>query len=197
MINLFLNVFHHPYPEREKEIQFCIQKNEENKFINRVIKIETNEKVITDRVTYNRFFDLMAQYPLDVNIISNLDIYFDHTIAFAEHISTGEVYGLTRWEFYNGEIMTFAQRHPDVQSKYSQDAWIFRGSPKIRNAPFTLGMPGCDNKIAYLLKQAGYKVKNPCISIRAIHCHQNDGRNTARDQYRLPPPYEHLEPCRL
>src|SRR5204862_5215377 len=49
----------------------------------------------------------------------------------------------------------------------SQDVWAFEGPVKpVAFSDFALGKPGCDNRIAYELGQAGYEVLNPCLSIK-------------------------------
>jgi len=51
----------------------------------------------------------------------------------------------------------------------------------------------CDNKIAHLLNEAGYKLTNPCKTILAIHLHEGGEHNyTAKD--RVPPPYLRVIP---
>jgi hypothetical protein len=193
MINLWINWFDCSDPERAKEYEYCLRKNLENPLIGSIRKMETE-----GRITYNRFFAYMDQHPEDVNIISNLDIYFDETIRYAETIQGRNVYSITRWEeMPDGSVISFQERNPGVHSKFSQDAWIFRGSPTVRNAEFALGIPGCDNKISYLLWAAGYNVTNPCYSIKAIHKHEKEWRDTSRDAFRIEHPFYFPEPCHL
>lgn len=188
MTNLFINYFDHSNPARKKEIEFCLEKNEANTYIDKIIIVNRNE-----RAAYGDFFRAMSDYPKDVNIIANADIYFDETINLANGIKDSQCYALTRWENHNGSIIEFTQRHNkrSAPPQWSQDAWIFRGSTKpeyydnveaIRDnkiremIPFCLGIPGCDNKIAALLTEKGFKVTNPSKSIRAIHKHKNEDR---------------------
>jgi hypothetical protein len=135
----------------------------------------------------------MYKKPNEVNIIANADIYFDETIGYAKKISEGECYALTRWELVNGRVVDFNTRHGRPSPpEWSQDAWIFRGSiqpNKFDNVkalnesarvteiiPFTLGIPGCDNKFCALLKERGVNVMNPSKTIKAIHVHQDSKR---------------------
>lgn len=188
MINLFINYFDHQNKDRKKELEYCLEKNKRNKLIDNIIIVNRNE-----RSTYGDFLRAMNDYPNDVNIIANADIYFDNTIEYANQIKKMECYALTRWELYNGTVMTFNQRHGRPSPPHwSQDAWIFRGSfkhndfdnviavnPKRQNVeiPFQLGIPGCDNKIAALLREKGFNVTNPSLVIRAIHVHKNSNRS--------------------
>jgi hypothetical protein len=98
-----------------------------------------------------------------------------------------------------GNVMSFNQRHGRPSPpQWSQDAWIFRGwekpdkfdlvdaknldTSRPEKIPFSLGIPGCDNKIVAVLKQIGYGVTNPSVSIKAIHVHQRDHRTYPRYQ---------------
>ena len=40
-----------------------------------------------------------------------------------------------------------------------------------------LGVGGCDNKIAYVMKQSDYEVLNPCREIKTYHKHKSNIRN--------------------
>ena len=188
MTNIFINYFDHSDLARKKEIEFCIEKNEENEYLHKIVIVNRNE-----RATYGDFFRAMKAYPKDVNIIANADIYFDETIQKADNIKQFQCYALTRWEDVNGTIMDFNQRHGRPSPpQWSQDVWIFRGSttPEFYDTveairenrhreviPFSLGIPGCDNKIAALLKEKGFKVTNPSLSIKAIHKHLASSRD--------------------
>ena len=115
----------------------------------------------------------MVRFPDDVNVLANLDIYFDKTIEMAKWIKSDIAYCLTRWEDDGkGNLKTFAEKHGGYPGEWSQDAWVFTGD-KIRDfkADFQLGKPGCDNHLAFLLNQAGFKLLNPALDIKAIHCH--------------------------
>ena len=194
MINLFINYFEHGNPDRKKELEYCLEMNKANKLIDNIIVVNRGE-----RATYGDFFRAMADYGNDVNIIANTDIYFDKTIKEAEVIQKNDCYALTRWENYAGKVISFNARHgrpgyvQPSPPQWSQDAWIFRGSirpesfdnviavngtnRKNEEIPFCLGIPGCDNKIAAMLREKGYNVINPSLTIRAIHLHKNSSRS--------------------
>lgn len=175
-INLFINRYQSENQERQKELDLCYQLNKDNKFIDNIIDVEGRG--------YDDFF---GQFTDDVNIIANSDIFFDETIELAKKIKPFEMWCLTRWDYANGKA-NFLNRAD------SQDVWIVRGKVKKVKAGFNLGVPGCDNRIAYNFKQAGYIVRNPSLSIRAIHYHLTNFR-TYRDKDRLPEPYLLVTPC--
>jgi len=57
----------------------------------------------------------------------------------------------------------------------------------VEGANFTQGVPGCDNKIAYLLQEAGYVVTNPSTTIKTYHLHLSGIRHY-NAKYRVPRP---------
>jgi hypothetical protein len=84
----------------------------------------------------------------------------------------------------------------------SQDAWVVLGDGHAIDAPFAMGVPGCDNALAHILTEAGYLVTNPCQTVRAIHLHRSayrtygEGRGKPKE-YRIPPPYAWIFPSSL
>ena len=59
-----------------------------------------------------------------------------------------------------------------------------------------MGMPGCDNRIAKEILDAGYNITNPCLSIKAIHLHETGYRTyTAKDT--VHGLYHYVLPCYL
>jgi hypothetical protein len=70
----------------------------------------------------------------------------------------------------------------------SQDAWITKyNHSKISlladQANIKLGKPGCDNRIAYILRENGYNLVNPCLTVNISHVHRNRSREyTEKDR---------------
>lgn len=186
MIRLFYNYYEDKNPIRKREIDFCLQKNLENKLMTTIV-IETPGKP-----SYNFFFDQINKVtsPDDINIICNSDIFFDETIALAANIKEKEMYALLRWEWHNPMNSTFHER-PD-----SQDTWIVKGKVENVNGDFTLGIRGCDNRIAYEFQKSGYAVSNPAKSIKTYHVHNSMVRNYTMADV-VPPPYFTLLPTSL
>lgn len=186
MIRLFYNYYEDKNPVRKKEIDFCLKKNLENTLINTVI-IESPNKP-----TYEFFFQQINKVtgPDDINIICNSDIFFDETISLAENIKHNQLYALLRWEWHGPNNITFNER-PD-----SQDTWIVRGKVENVFGNFTLGIRGCDNRIAHEFLKSGYTVINPAKSIKSYHVHQSNIRNYTMQDV-VPPPYFTIMPSSL
>jgi hypothetical protein len=225
-INLFVNFYVDRSPERQAELLFCLAENLRNKEIDKVHVIldELHIPHFTDflkqhnfwkneyfmiklqliksdkRPSYNEYFQLTRTYsiPDDINMIANTDIFFD-----TESLMTlrkwkwkpNTCFALCRWDLKNLDPKNakFFDR-PD-----SQDVWITKGGFKnIAGAEFTLGIAGCDNKIASLLSSY-YTVLNPSLDIKTYHLHLSDIRNYINRSHieRLPPPYLQIQPTRL
>ena len=175
-VNLFFNWYENH--DRQHEIDTCLNNNK--KVFDRVL-------IIKGRPTFLQLFELSKAYPDDINCFCNSDIYFD-SVSFLHTIKENECYALCRHDIKDG-VPVFANR-PDAQ-----DAWIFRGVIKPIDANFTMGLWGCDNRLAYEIKRAGYSLKNPSLSIKIIHLHAIDDRNHKRDLYNtVPGPYFTLHP---
>lgn len=125
-----------------------------------------------------------------VNVIANSDIYFNRLTQFP---ANGECWALSRWYVRPDG----SQVHHDHRD--SQDVWVVLGGPHQLDAPFTMGNPGCDNALAWILQQAGFKVSNPSKTVRTYHLHNvpwrsyGEGRGMPK-MHRIQPPY-HLIPC--
>lgn len=185
MIRLFYNYYEDKMPTRKKEIDLCLQKNLANPLINTIV-FETPTKP-----TYDLFFQKINEItgPDDINIICNSDIFFDETIQLAEQIKHKEIFALLRWEWLPTGPRFFER--PD-----SQDTWIMRG--KIENVfgGFSLGIRGCDNRIAHEFQKSGYSVSNPSQSIKTYHVHNSGVRNYTMQDV-IPGPYFTISSSKL
>ncbi len=185
-IHLITQYFEHDNRDRQEEIDYCLNMNLRNKFISRVHLL--NEKyfifsmfsnykkirqiVINERLTFLAAFEYANKYQDQDNILwilCNSDIYFDDSLEnIKKYRMHNKLFALTRYDIQNDRSIKF------LDSDFahgSQDAWIFE-SPIPLNKIFTnfyLGIPGCDNRIAYEFIRAGYNVINPSKKIIAKH----------------------------
>lgn len=170
MINLFINPYEEKRPERKAELEFCMDNNMANGHIGKIYQLD-------GRPTFQDFFNYINSVTTDndVNIITNLDIYFDDTIKLAEQIKSNECYALSRWDVTSITPFTILM----YDQAGSQDTWIFRG--KVRDgmyADYPCGKMGCDNRLAHELQHvAKYMTINPCRDIRCIHYHLSQQKN--------------------
>ena len=184
--------------QRFNEIKLVFQKNIESSRITKIIVLsEPNDNItynhkkveifkVENRTSFSDFFEYLDPYA--VNIIANNDIDFSTTfnhynLAF---LSKSDIYCLSRWEYDN---VIFRKEEGD-----SQDAWIFKGKPKPwKSCSFFMGMPGCDNRIAYEFYSKGYRVFNPSKSIKTFHIHFSDKR-TYTENNRIQGNYLNVKP---
>lgn len=178
---------------RQAELKRCWELNE---------RLFDSYALPEGRPTFNELFQLCE--PDAINVIANSDIYFlNHEVDLIRYAFTRPGCGpeerphlclaLSRWDVMpDGSVV-----HHDHRD--SQDLWIFYGKPQGIDASFTMGNPGCDNALAWLIKQAGYTVLNPSKTIRTYHLHNvpwrsyGEGRGMPK-MHRIQPPYE-MVPC--
>lgn len=209
--NLFINYYttEHNHIERNNEIIFCLNKNilllEKNLISSIYLLINKHEDVsafkninnlYTEEIdvlrpTFDNFFSLINKISSqdDINIIINADIILTESIILVDSFNMEKTFlALTRWEIDKNGSIDFLNRAD------SQDVWIFKGTVKI-NCDYSLGVIGCDNKIAYDFYSSGYRVINPSIDIKCLHLHNASYRNYMGD--RLPGPYHHIAPTKI
>jgi hypothetical protein len=178
MIRLFINRYKDSSPLRQAELDEALCRNFANPAFDCVQQLD-------GRPTFADFF--AAAHPDSVTVIANSDIAFDASISLASDIGPDEAYALSRWD---GD---------SIQNSDSQDVWIFRGVPKPGMfLDFTPGVCGCDNRLAWELMHAGYRVSNPSLSIKANHLHASGVRHYApAAEYCVPRPYLLIKPHAL
>jgi len=88
-INLFVQVYKSDNKERQKELDTCYAINHKSKLFHKVL-------TITERLTFEQMFALSKEYPNDINIFANSDIYFDETILHARYMDKNTCWALSR-----------------------------------------------------------------------------------------------------
>lgn len=150
-------------PERQEELRECWRRNDG------LFDIYTHPP---GRPSFHDLFKLCR--PNMVNVIANSDIYFDSSIK--QEPVFGECFTLSRWNVRPDGI---AVRYDHADSA---DVWVVAGGPYELDAPFKMGQPGCDNRIARVLLDAGWNLRNPSKTIKAYHLHNVDWRSYLVDQ---------------
>jgi len=195
MVNLFTSIYTDKSPIRQKELIYCLNKNINNAHIDKIylfvdgeVELPNSDKLVIipfQRPTYRDFFNLIDRTVTareDISMVANTDIYFNHTLSQLA-LNERQCIALSRWDDKIGGLKLHNER-------FSQDVWIFRG--KMRNVNFCdffLGIPGCDNRIAYELHSAGYALYNPATRIQAIHYHRSDLHNYDGRTLKIQRPY--------
>ena len=119
------------------------------------------------RLTFRDLFDYLNRNLAGHGVIAaNADIFFDDSLALLDGYDLEDrLLCLSRWDVHaDGSASLF--EHPA-----SQDAWIFQAPVRGFSCGFPLGVPGCENRLAWEAQRAGLKLSNPGRSIKANHLH--------------------------
>ena len=209
-INLIMQFYIDKITNRQQEIRKCLLFNVKNIFINKIYlfneRLYSNEElgiesekiiqiVIGKRLIFENIFNYIEDYNINGYIvIANSDIFFDLSIDNIKTCDFKEknILTLCRYEYNNNSnldtCLIFNEGRPD-----SQDAWIFHSDINIEKDKrkifdFSMGKPGCDNKIIYLFQILGYQCYNEPTIVKAYHYHNVRIRNYSIGD-KVPPPY--------
>jgi len=154
-----------------------------------------------DRMMYRDWLSYTANHipngSLSLLINSDIAVY---DIQFLLNNCVDDDYFLcfSRYESFSSSRLT-----PDAHLK--QDAWAIVNNPGSRYnhmssfSDIPLGIPGCDNRIAGVAWEAGYKVSNLSEATRFVHLHASSSRAYAESDrvhglYIFPYPVDSLIP---
>lgn len=190
MINVFFPYYECGDPERQAEIDMCLKQNANNSFIDRLFVLIDDDSVcpvespnldviyVEKRVTYRFWIELTKKYcSKGISILCNSDIYFDDSLDKLNSVLSApkSFLALSRWELLGGDT----SKHPNPH--WSQDTWAINAEDELSDSlmhqiDFPMGVPRCDNKIAYLFAVFGWKVFNPVNYVKSIHAHETQMR---------------------
>lgn len=210
--HLLIDYYVSPNPDRKLELDLCYKDNIKNPSFDKIHVFtndevpESNEKVVINsyekRLTYRDYFEYAKNnIPKDdIIVLSNSDMFFDSTITKVSNYDLDKhVLTLTRWSSENhydptddGHSIINNQFIPFKLDYCSQDVWVFKNPLKNiekSNCDFTLGVLGCDNKIAYAFSEMGYIPLNPSVDILTYHNHATGNATRTYERVWLPRPY--------
>jgi len=206
-MNLVIEYFNSLNHMRNGEFLYCLHQNLGNDLIDNVYLFMEEDaelyfdspkikKVVKEkRPTYQDIFEFCNENLKDqICIVANADIIFDDTLRYFKSIKMEKnFYALSRWEIStsdgkNWEIEPF-------DNAASQDSWIFK-TPILTSDEmnYTMGKPGCDNKITYQMRELGYTCRNPGKKVITIHFHPTHFRTYDWKDDRVPGPYLLIAP---
>lgn len=179
---------------RQAELDLCIKKNLEVKQITKIYLIiddgskpPVNHKKleiinVSSRPTYQHWVEYSYKNnPNSISLLANADIYFGEGFEhLVRHLSAPLTFlALTRYDLKEQKLV------PHANPKWSQDVWgINTASPLNRELykelDFMLGVPRCDNKVAYVFSVYGWKVVNPMQSVVSVHVHESEERTYSK-----------------
>jgi len=201
-MNLIIEYFNSLNHMRNGEFLYCLHQNLGNDLIDSVYLFMEEDaelyfdspkikKVIRDkRPTYKDIFDFCNENLKDeICIVANADIIFDDTLRFFESIQMeNNFYALSRWEISTNDGKNWEIEPYDNPA--SQDSWVFKTPVSTSDSMnYTMGKPGCNNKITHNMRELGYTCRNPGKKVITIHFHPTNFRSYHPNDDRIPGPY--------
>ncbi len=187
MVHLFLKTYRDAAPQRNAEMAEAVRRSKACRFIDQVVEVaEPAQMSMREMMSLARSRVGWA----DVVVIANGDIYFDDTASLLNHVGYEECFALSRYEDERGEQLC-------ENPQGSQSSWVFRGPPPDVAAEFATCVPGCDHRFNWLLKEAGYSVYNPSLSIKSHHLHTSGIRYFDAQRDKVPGEGLLVAPCRI
>ena len=206
-MNLIIEYFNSLNHIRNGELLYCLHQNLANDYIDKIyIFMEEDAElnfdspkiervIVKKRPTYRDLFEYCNTHMRnEICIVSNADIIFDDTLRYFNSINmTMQFYALSRWEITSGDGKNW-EIEP-YENSASQDVWIFK-TPVLTSEGmnYTMGVPGCDNKITYHMRELGYVCRNPGKKVITIHFHISQFRTYDWKADRVPGPYLLIAP---
>jgi hypothetical protein len=211
-----------PGPARAAEFRECLRRNLACSHIAKAVVLADKSPNWVDpdpRVRViamaapPQYNDLVSVANLDhkgeVCIIANPDLYFDETLGLLDGINWDNLLICLSHTESNGKAPFWNHPHPETfgEAKYhwpnnSQGAWMFKAPlPDFRppwrmSMDFPMGVPGCDNRIAYEAGMSKIRTRNPWPEVRAWHMHTPGAGGRARGVETLKGASD-VPPCRL
>ena len=201
-MNLIIEYFNSRNHMRNGEYLYCLHQNLANDLIDNVYLFKEDDaelnfdspkihRIVRDsRPSYQDIFEFCNQELQDqICIVANADIIFDDTLRYFKNIDmTMQFYALSRWEISTNDGKNW-EIEP-YENAASQDVWIFK-TPVLSSDSmnYTMGKPGCDNKITYHMRELGYTCRNPGKKVVTIHFHPTNFRTYDWNNDRIPGPY--------
>jgi len=188
---LFMPFYTPPDPDRAAELLYCLERNLESGLFARIVLLidDDTQLPFQDRRLLALRMDRRPTYldwvrmarrlcPGHVAVLINSDIHVDASFERLTDIFAHDpqaFIALTRFDKQGKELVP----HPNPH--WSQDTWAFvptlaDDTTHDATLDVPLGVPRCDNKIAYLFGIHGYTVYNPFPFVRTVHVHETGVR---------------------
>jgi hypothetical protein len=169
---------------------YCLYQNLSNGLIDKLVLFVDNyefnnifnEKLIVvpvqTRLSYKLWMDYAdKEYPEDIKILSNSDVYFDESLSFLDQIREwgNRLYVLTRKDLTkDGKIIPGAgiynpNNKDQLSTVWSQDAWIYKKISYDFNKDWNLGVVHCENHFRKNAENSGVPIVNLFEHVDLIH----------------------------
>lgn len=190
-IALFTPYFAARTPERQREFDFCLERNLANPHLQHIYLLVDDGHMppmqhakltvlaIPRRPTYADWLRLGAEHGVQgISLLANTDIHFDDSLPLVRRcLAAPQTFlALSRHELTAGRLVA----HPNPE--WSQDVWGLHTHSTLhpsllKSLEVPLGVPRCDNKVAYLFATHGWALTNPQALLRSVHVHETQQRH--------------------
>ena len=200
-MHLIIQYYNDSNLERQAELDYCVDQNLNNTYIECVHNLVEPDTVVPDKfknhpkykeykidtwLQYSQAFEYANKHLSGSMVaVTNLDIYLwegndwnilaDQLKPLPEYNGPlkGHVLCLGRWDWAGpGKEAVY-----NKNTQLAQDAWIFNAPIKIHNCDFELGRLGCDNAIAHRIKTSNYIPLNTGSAWKVIHYDECRGKH--------------------
>lgn len=184
-MNILFQYYNDKNLERQKEIDYCLQRNLDNECVKQIINFNEKNTIIPDhfktnikyrqvnhdqRLTYSFIFDYCNKYLNgEYCILINADIFLTDINTYLLERYSNAIGCISRWEFDGKSNAVLDPNFKQLLHCHTQDAWVFKGGINVFDCDFELGKLGCDNAIAHRIKESGYIPINLDLDIKVIH----------------------------
>lgn len=197
-------IIHHcgdPREARQVEYDYCIRRNLENPFVDRIHNLglrdvpvapdirfnpKWRDAFIDHRMTFRDAFTYASEHLAGCVVgVCNLDIFLaaDDDWSVAEALLRREKIVLcqSRTEFTPPAATHLDPAFARIAHASAQDAWFFVAPLDPPAIDFEIGTLGCDNALAERIRRIGYVPVNMASRFRVMHydlCRGKQGANT-------------------
>lgn len=133
-------------------------------------------KRIKERLNYKYWFEYGSKnYPEDIKILANSDIYFDSTLKLLYKLDYRRdiLYACSRVDFLDGKLVKskndYGENSSFINNFISQDCWIFKNKIIDFESNFILGYENCDVFLKHNCISSGCEFLNLFDHIKCIH----------------------------
>ena len=202
-MNLITTYYTPSNTERLNEINLCLKKNVENKYIKKIILLNNEifrldfindpfKKILQVKISNNEKYKLkfsdaikyINEYCKDeICILANSDIYFNETLNKINRFNiSNKMFSLLRYDLKENNSLEIFKNFGEPRND-SQDSWIFMSPMNVSYdlIDFEFGTLGCDNMFSSIVYNTGLTITNPCYDIVSIHVHKSNFRTYNED----------------
>lgn len=209
---LYVPYFKAASAARQKELDVCVEKNTKLTDLDKIYLIiddDSESPVISSKInivklekrpTYQDWIRLTYKNDQNcVSLLANADIYFEKGLEILTNSlrNNSKFLALSRYDLKSGNLI------PHANPRWSQDVWGLCTSNQIntelfKELDFMLGVPRCDNKVAYLFSIYGWSLINPMSSVVSVHVHETEERTyNKKTDVRILGGVAYVEPCEI